>query len=197
MTDAQRKYFYFPLWLGLARALDWRMEGGRLTADLDEQLKAAERWPEHAAKLATVIILRARLTADGEKRAVTAEDLRHACNVQASGGSTDSATSMTQRHLNHFGRLCAVLRDPWDLTATMAWLNPAEDDRLKTVEWIRKLAPEARLMAISRNAWQTEDWASQDQARLDSLAAELRKAAWSGRGRSRRHSSAEAAPVQI
>lgn len=178
MTTDQRKYFYFPLWSALAKACDWKMESGRLLADLPFQLRAAVRFPAHAHSLLNAVITSAQAVARREQRGVTADDLRHACNLVASGGKTDSAGSMTQRHLNHFDRLCAVLRDPWNLSATIAWADPAEDDRKRTVEYLRKLANEGRLIAISLNAWGISEWETLDQARLDALQAEVKKNAW-------------------
>lgn len=179
MTADQRKYFYFPLWSALAKACDWKMEGGRLMTDLDLQLRAAVHFPDHARQLVTDIITKAKAEAQQDQRAATADDLRHACNLVASGGKTASSTKFTQRHLNHFDRLCAVLTDPENVSATIAWLNPNEDDRQRTIRYLAKLANEGRLRAIALNAWGVSDWETLDQARLDALQAELKKNAWS------------------
>ena len=179
MNDAQRKHFYFPIWNETAARLDWKMAGGRLVADLQAQLHGAESFPEHAAPLVQQIISSAQNVATAERRAVTAEDLRYACNRIASGGKHESSSKFTQRHLNQFDRLCAVLRDPWDLTATIAWTDPAEDDRKRTLVFLRKLANEGRLRAIALNAFGTHDVDTLNQAQLDSLTAEIKKGAWS------------------
>jgi len=188
MTEAQRKHFYFPAWLKTAAALDWRMVGGRLLANLEEQLIGAQRWPDHARDLVTGIITNAQQTAARERRAVNADDLRHSCNWAASSltaeghlrptGGKSSATRLTNSELNQFVRICGVLRDPWNLTATIAAVDPAEDNRQRTIAYLRKLTHEARLIAIARNAWGTADWESLEQARLDALVAEIKKNAW-------------------
>ncbi len=174
MTPQQRKYFYFPIWAQTSARLDWRMNSARLVADLDEQFSAALKWPDPAGETARFVITTARMTAVNESRAVTAEDLRHACNWLASSRRTDSSTKFTQRDLNQFDRLCAVLRGPWDLTATMAWLNPAEDDRKRTRDFLKKLTNEGRLVAISRNAYHTGDWESLNQGQLDWLVSQVK-----------------------
>lgn len=179
MTEAQRKHFYFPIWRDTAAKLDWKMESGRLLADLDVQKRSANNFPDHAATEFSNIINAAQLLAGKEQRAVTADDLRHACNRIASGGHHESSTKFSRRDLNQFDRLCAVLRDPWDMNAMIAWENPDEDDRKRTVEYLRTLANEGRLRAIALNAWGTADWETLDQARLDALQAEIKKGAWS------------------
>ena len=179
MTPDQRKHFYFPIWQKTATNLDWKMVGGRLLADLDVQLRMAENFPEHAVGLIQNIIAAAQNVAAAERRAATAEDLRHECNRAASRQRTDSSTRFNQRDLNQFDRLCAVLRDPWDLTATIAWLHPEEDDRKRTLVYLRKIANEGRLRAIALNTWATHEVDTLSQAQLDSLTAEIKKGAWS------------------
>lgn len=174
MTDGQRKFFYFPIWRETAAGLDWRMEGGRLVADLTWQLEATVKWPDHARVLAVKIFAIAESLALGESRATNADDLRHACNHEASGGRTDSVTKFSQRDLNQFDRLCAVLRNPWDLTATIAWLNPEADDCKRTLEYLRKIANEARLIAICENAWHHRDVDCLNQGQLDWLVSQVK-----------------------
>jgi hypothetical protein len=186
MSPEQRKYFYFPkLWAPLARAMDWRMEGGRLVANLDEQLAIAVNFPPEAQQLLQELIAAAQGIAAGEHRATTSEDLRHACNLVASAGKTGSSDRLSQRNLNHFERMRNLLLNPWDdMNAMIAWLNPAEDDRQRSVVYLRTQADEARLRAISVNAWQTRDWETLDQAQLDALMAEVKRGAWKRHGRS-------------
>ncbi|HEY4415722.1 MAG TPA: hypothetical protein VGO57_08525 [Verrucomicrobiae bacterium] len=179
MTDAQRTDFYIPKWLEIQAKTDWRIVGGRLVADLDAQLSAARNFPDHAQELLCAIIKHARQIAQTECRAVIADDLRRGCNFVAAKGRTDSSRKFGRTDFNHFDRVHAVLVDPWDLTATMAWMDPAEDDRKRTLIYLRKIANEGRLRAITLNAWSTSDVDSLDQARLDALIAEIKKNAWS------------------
>ena len=179
MTDAQRIKLYIPHWLSLAQALDWRMAGGRLMANLAEQVHASEKWPEHAGLAVRAIVTAAEAMAAAERRAVTAEDLRYGLNLVAVGGRHSSSKKFSNSDVNEFLRLCKMLRNPWeDLTATIAYLNPANDNRKRTIYHLRKLANEGRLIAISRNAWGTSDWEGLDQSRLDALVAEVKKNAW-------------------
>lgn len=174
MTEAQRKFFYFPIWRETAARLDWRMAGGRLVADLDEQLAGVARWPDHARTAMLDVLGRAHALAIGEHRATNAEDLRHGCNQTASGGKHESSTKFSQRDLNQFDRLCAVLREPWNISAEIAWSNPVEDDRKRSLIHLRKLTNEARLIAICENAWHHRDVDSLNQGQLDWLASQVK-----------------------
>lgn len=167
MTPDQRKHFYFPIWSQTSARLDWKMAGGRLLADLEAQTIAAERFPDHAANIVATVIFKARNLAATQMRAVVAEDLRHGCNFLASNGRYASSSKFTQRDLNQFDRMCAVLRDPWDFNATHAWLNPQEDDRQRTLKYLRKLSYDEQLAAISRNAFDTTDVDGLSQNQLD------------------------------
>lgn len=181
MSPEQRKHFYFPIWRDTAEKLDWKMSDGRLVADLAAQAAALVNFPDHAREVFEQVFTFARSAAHVECRAVNADDLRHACNFIASawgGHRTDSSKKFSQKQINQFDRLCAVLRDPWDLTATIAWLNPAEDDRQRALIYLRKIANEGRLRAIALNTWGTHDVDTLKQAQLDSLTAEIRKGAW-------------------
>jgi hypothetical protein len=176
MTDAQRTRFYLPKWLAVAKALDWRMVGGRLLADLAEQFAGAAMFSPIARDLVREIITRARTLAASEQRAATADDLRHACNQVASRGRQASATKLTNSELNEFARCMAVLLQPFeDLTTAIPYLNPAEDDRRRAVDYLRKLSYEVRLRAISENAFRTRDWESLNQDRLNWLIQEVKQ----------------------
>lgn len=174
MTDEQRKRFYFPIWTATAVALDWCMVKGRLLARLEEQVVASHKWPDHAGTAIREIIDDSQGLARALVREVTAEDLRHACNRLAAVGKL-SSSKFSQGDLNQFDRLCAVLRAPWDMNARMAWLNPQEDNRLRLCHYLRKIADEAVLISICRNAWDTTDWESQPQARLDWLVVQVKE----------------------
>lgn len=178
MTDSQRTNFYIPAWLEIQSKADWRMVGGRLAVDLNAQLRAAENFPAHARDAVQAIISSAQNVAQAERRAVVADDLRKGCNRLASGGRTDSSRKFGRTDFNHFDRLRAVIAGPWDLTATIAWMNPEEDDRKRTLVYLRKIANEGRLRAIALNTWATHDIDTLTQAQLDSLTAEIRKGAW-------------------
>ena len=169
MTDKQRKYFYLPPWLAVAKAFDWVMVGGRLLADLDAQFETAATFSTIARDLTREIITRARSLAAGEQRAVTADDLRHACNQTASRGRQASATKLTNAELNEFARMMAVLQQPFEnLNSALPYLNKAEDDRQRAVRYLNKLSYEAQLIAICERAFEgRRDWENLDKSRLD------------------------------
>lgn len=166
MSPEQRKRFYFKeCWTPLSTALDWRMESGRLVGDLNEQLTLSRRWPDHAAKLFNDIVTKALELAAQEHIAVDAETLRHACNFVASahGGAsgsqrTTSSKELRQNQVNHFARLCALLRDPWDFNAAHAWLNPDEDDLKRYIAFVEGASFEAAFIAVAGNKYPHRHW---------------------------------------
>ena len=178
MTEAQRTDFYIPKWLAIQAVTEWRMAGGRLVANLDAQLHATQAFPDCARDAFRKIICYARDTAGGRQRAVTAEDLRKGCNWLAANGRTDSSRKFSRADFNHFDRLHSLLRLPWDLNATIAWLNPAQDDLKRALKYLRTLANEGRLIAISKNAWGIGDVDALAQAQLDALLNEVKRKAW-------------------
>ena len=155
MTALQRKRFYFPAWNACARVLDWVMVRGRLEGDLVVQRRFAGRWPEPAGPELLKVLDAAEGLARQEHRAVTAEDLRHGCNVVAAG--VPSIAKMNNQGIDRAVALFRLLQAPEDLQAIMDWLHPGEAMRTSLAGWVRKLAPEAVLRAIAKNAFQTED----------------------------------------
>ena len=169
MTPNQRKFFYIPKWLAVAKPFDWVMVGGRLLADLDEQYEGAARFNRVACELVREIITRSRALAAREQRAVTADDLRHALNQVASRGRTDSATKLTNLEFNEFDRIHVLLREPFkeDLNDVKVYVNKVEDDRQRAIRHLNKLSYEAQLRAISDNAFHTKEWESLPLERLN------------------------------
>lgn len=174
MTNEQRIGFYIPKWLEIRAKMDWRMEGGRLVVDVDEQFAGAKNFPDCARDVVRMIIGHARSIAQSNCRAVAEGDLRYGCNHVASNGRTESSKQFGQRDFNNFDRLKNLLQDPWDLTATIAWLNPAADDCKRTLVYLRKIANEARLIAICENAWHHRDVDSLNQGQLDWLVRQVK-----------------------
>ena len=168
MNTEQRRCFYFPAWHSCAAALGWVESKGRLVADLDAQRSLP--WPSPAREELVGVVDLARSLAAAEHRAVRAKDLRHACNHVASRGKTVHSEAMDNRATSMAVRLFRLLEAPVDLNAVMDWLNPEEADRRGYVRWVKKLAPEATLVAISTNAWGTSDWESKPMAELRWLA---------------------------
>ena len=184
MTEAQRKHFYIPAWLACARVNDWRMVGGRLLADLAAQRERCNQIPEPAAGVLFDVLAAAEKLARQDHCAVTADHLRHACNLvgtrrEAQGVRHEgvlSSNKMTNGQLSQVVNLFNLLADPDDLTAVMHWLNPEEADRASLADHIAKLAHEAQLRAIAINAWNTSEWRDQDISRLRWLLREVKHA---------------------
>lgn len=176
MTESQRKFFYFPKWLAVARKLDWSMMDGRLIADLDAQWEFAAMFSTISRDLVRQIIGRARELAGREARATTADDLRHALNHVASKGRHESATRLSNADLNEFDRICRLLCNPFeDLNSAIPYLNPEDDDRKRAIAYLRKLSHEAQLRAISENAFKTRDWGALNLALLNRLILIVQK----------------------
>lgn len=173
MTTDQRQHFYFPAWRMCAKALGWTMAKGRLVADLDGQRAEAIASPAREERLKVLDL--AEQFARQAHRAVHADDLRHACNYVASAGKTASTGAMDNHATTMAVRLFALLADPDDLQAVGDWLNPEEADRRDYAAWMKRLAPEATLIAIARNAWDTTDWEAQDMPRLRWLARQVKE----------------------
>lgn len=193
MTENQRKRFYFPAWHALTRALGWRMVRGRLCADLVQQLNLAlalSARPEHPVRqLLPRIFQRAAKLAGDAHRAVTADDLRHACNITAAlrcqewrrarglkanyNAHKTSSDALEHEEVDFAVMLFRLLGD-WDsLAEIMDWDHPDGYflNRIKTR--LKQSAPESKLRAISNNAFNTSDWESLDMPKLQWLHREV------------------------
>jgi arylamine N-acetyltransferase len=96
-----------------------------------------------------------------EHRAVTADDLRHACYLAAFGrvASMRAADPMTNGEFNRLLALWAVLIDPDNLAAQVDWMHPEEAARRGLVASILRSAPgEAYVIAISKRKFGTAAW---------------------------------------
>lgn len=164
MNANQRKFFYFPAWNACAKANRWVMERGRLVADLAAQ--SAESLSEPAGEERRKVIAQAETLAAREHRAVKPDDLRHACNLLASAGKTKHTEDMDNHATTMAVRRFNLLTDPESLDAVMIWLNPAEADRRDYIAYMERTVHEAKLIAISQNAWGTSDWRSQGMDQL-------------------------------
>ncbi len=177
MTEAQQRRLYFPAWERCARANHWVMERGRLVADLAKQTKDFLEWPgrEHPVwMVGPAVIGYAEMLAVVGHRRVTAEDLRHGCNLVATGGKKESSGAMDNRETSRVVSLFALLEEPDNVGAVLEWLHPENAERRGLVSWIRKQAPEATLVAIARNAFGTVFWEDLDGGKLKWLAGQVK-----------------------
>jgi hypothetical protein len=164
MTELQQRRFYFPAWRECSIANGWIMARGRLQADLAAQRAEYATWPEPALGLYLKVITVAEQLALSSHRAIVPDDLRHACNIVATG--RQNSGSLDNKQTNRVVNLFRLLRDPDDLDAVMNWENPENADRKSFVAFLKKRFNEAALIAISRNAFDTSDWDSLDIAKL-------------------------------
>lgn len=134
MTSKQQRYFYFPAWNQAALAHGWTLVKGRLTGRRQESWAHAE-----PAELYQRVWEAAYNLARAAHRAVTPEDLRHACHVVALG-KDKSSTDMDNQETDRVVTLFRILADPDDLDAILAWTNPENSERKRYVASIRRRA---------------------------------------------------------
>jgi len=174
MTSAQRKRYYFPAWQKCAAALGWRMRKARLEADLPTQYAQAEAETGHSAlcnphsaiacspgwDMRLQVIAIAQSVARQSHRAVTADDLRHACNLVAADGKATSSDRLTHRQITRAVQLFNLLADPDDLAAVNAWLHPEDAERLDLIRYMERRPAKilAAYRAIADNRWGSIDW---------------------------------------
>jgi hypothetical protein len=154
-------------WSQVVAANDWTMEQGRLSAEA--QRTAGESiFHKFVWRTAGQLALQAH-------RAVTAEDLRHACYLVATdrvpGWSTSARPVASMRDLGNreFSRvlvLWALLVNPDDLEAGMAWEHPENSEREGLIASIQKAMPDATARAIAGNAFGTRNWENLDLGQL-------------------------------
>jgi hypothetical protein len=183
MTESQRTRFYFPKWAEVAQHMGWRMQQGRLAEDLAAQWECAATFSPLARDLVRAIIDGAIRLTRPEQRAVTVDDLRHALNLVASNGRTASSAKLTNPELNEFARICALLRSPFeDLNTTLPYLNPAEDDRQRSIAYLRRLSYDGQLRAISENMFKTREWETLNNSLLGRLILVVKKSGRTKKG---------------
>jgi len=163
MTEKQRKFFYFPAWNRCARICDWVMVRGRLLADLRKQReelveRARPSLASPAWKAGLQVLDYAEQLARQEHRSVTAADLRHACNLVATGGRKSGSDGLTNHEVNRVVTLFDLLQDGENMDCVMKWDHPEIADKEALVKYLRKMAGETTLCAISRNAFGTIFW---------------------------------------
>jgi hypothetical protein len=176
MTIKQQRRLYFPAWHPCAKANEWTMARGRLKADLIDQARNyAGSWPPEVYGLYETVLNGAGEFAKTHHRGVIAEDLRHACNVVA-GGRLHSA-DLSNKQTSRVVVLFRLLTDPWDLDAMMEWLDPVTADKKSFLSFLRRIAHEGKLRAISRNAFGTEEYEPLEPDQLRWICKQVAKRA--------------------
>lgn len=144
MTPAQRTRLYLPAW---RRAFDANWRKGAGGVEIIPELPV-NPWRDQVAEAAAQ-------AAAKENRPPTPEDLRHAAVFVAT--NKWSSKALNNRETNRLVSLCKLLVDPLDLSATVAFQNPANADREALISRI-KLHPAAYVAAIARGKFKVDDW---------------------------------------
>jgi hypothetical protein len=183
MTEKQQKRFYFPAWRSCSQQLDWIMSRGRLAAAGADTRKRLGELPEPARSAMEQVLNYAEVLAAKLHGAVTAEDLRHGCNLVATGGKKSSSGDMTNTEVDRVVTLFKLLENPLNIEASIAWLayqrgeDPGAVKRI--LYFIKHAAPEAYVRKIAADRFGTRRWENMDLGQLKQLAMMLsvRKAA--------------------
>ncbi len=169
MTDKQRAKFYFPAWNRCVEANEWFMVKGRFTGKRAAKYGA---YPDVDAAYQSVWRA-AEALALQHHRAITAEDLRHACHVVALGKDKSSKT-MTNAETDRVVSLIRLMTDPDDLDAVMAYSDPTISARQRLL-WVLDQAPMGYVAKICESMFGTADWSTLEQDCLSQLAGIVRQ----------------------
>jgi len=159
MTENQRDHFYMPRFAKCAKANDWRMQNRRLVAIREENEKRSDF---HA-----IIWQAAQLIADDARRAIIPEDFRYAVNAHVNRGKTSSKAIKENWRVNWAVACFDLLKNPDDVKAMIAYLNPQLSERAGTIAYMLELADESAWEGLSLNAFQTRDWKNRTDQQLD------------------------------
>jgi len=120
--------------------------------------------------------------ADQSCRAVTANDLRHACHVHTFG------RDVSHIHFTNaqFDRLLLLWGDerqtrgllifPEDIKAQVLWDDPEQAKKLSLIRAIKAQAPDEYICAITRDIWGTDFWEDLDYTAMLGLNRKLKGA---------------------
>jgi hypothetical protein len=169
LTDAQ-KLLHWRQWNAACRANEWRADKGRLApaARASEDRTIYHRFVWREAE---------RLAAQAH-RAVTADDLRHACYRVAttavpgwpqSARAIDSMSGLDNRAFSRVLVLWALLIDDEDLSAQIKWDHPERSDAEALDKAIPRLAPDAYVREIAARIYGTRSWENLGEAEKRNL----------------------------
>lgn len=174
MTPAQNSK-YFRTWGNVCRVNHWRMVKGRLA---EEAVKDSSSPAGHH----TAVWYAAEKLAAQQSRAVTPDDLRHACNVYALGRDI-SHTALSNSQFDRLLLLWGLLIDPFDVAAQMAWDHPDQARKESLIHSIESsalqllgsaTAGEAYIRAMTADWWHTIEWRDLDTDKLLGLLRNLK-----------------------
>lgn len=178
LTTAQTA-MHWRRWGAVADANDWVMIGGRLVG-----------MPSQSSFHHRLVWKTAEALALHERRAVTADDLRHACYVVATtavpgwGQRARPMDSMKDLGNREFSRLLCLwgdgktkrglLIEPDCLTSQIAWDHPEQDAAAGLDQVLKRSAPDATLRSIAANAFGTRLWEDLDVPKKKWLLSEVK-----------------------
>lgn len=167
MTHLQKTKFYFPAWNRAFRS-NWRRLNGRIEP-LEDRVECLirERPDAPMINLTSKVESHAAARALQHHRAVTADDLRHACHVVALGRdkSSDDLTNAELERVVHLFRL---------LADTVAFYNPEEDTRRRLIWFLEKKVKRQYLESVCLSEYQTRNFRSLSTDRLHNLVRTLK-----------------------
>ena len=187
MTEKQLRRFYFPAWRKCAEVNDWVMEKRRLVANLRKQREAWGSFAglDHPIRVAGLAVIDYAEQLAAERHcAVTAEDLRHGCNLVATKGRKSSSQDFGNTETDKVVWLFRLLENPDDLDAVMNWLAYERGEDPGAVKRIRffiaNKAPDAYIRQISADKFGSRMWEWLELGQLQQLATTLanRDASW-------------------
>ena len=180
MNTAQKSK-YWCTWGNVCRANQWRMTKGRLSS---KAVRDGGLAGHH-----TAVWYAAESLAAQHCRAVTADDLRHACHVYAFGrdiSHSDLSNAQFDRLLLLWGNerdTKGLLIDSDDIAAQTAWDHPDQARKESLIGSIEDAAMEitgaaaageAYIRAITGDLWGTIMWRDLESGRLLSLLRKLK-----------------------
>ena len=160
---------YWRRWAAVCHHNNWRWIKGRLSAEA-----VKDTGPHH-----TAVWVHAEQLANQACRAVTADDLRHACHVHAFGRDI-SHSSLTNRQ---FDRLLLLwgneremrgLLNTDDIRAQVLWDHPDQAEKLSLVHAIKLAAAHEYICSITRDVFGTEYWEDLDAKQLLGLLRKIK-----------------------
>lgn len=169
MNDSQNRK-YWRRWAFICRHNHWRWSSGRL-AD-----KAVKDAGAHHIEVWNI----AETLADQTWRAVTADDLRHACHIYALGkdvGHSSFSNDQFNRLLLLWGNereIRGLLVYPDDIRAQTYWDNPDMQKKESLVRAIRAAASDVYIQRITASIWGTIYWEDLDAKALLGLLRKLK-----------------------
>jgi hypothetical protein len=173
MTKAQQTRFYFPAWSRAWKA-NWRTVKGRVeVAPGRRPCLIQETHGEPLVDYTRAIEALATRSAQKEHRALTADDLRHACHIFALGSDKTSA-ALTNLETDRVVNLFRLLADPDDLDAVLALLSPELGTVKRLLWYLEHCCQQPYVETIAADEFGTHDYRSLSPTKLHDLVRTMK-----------------------